>query len=113
MRTLYLMLVLGLLVPTLAWSAREIEPNNHWLQATLVDGNAPVEGSLDDEDDYFKLVIPETGEVTLVLDQFPKGASLTLEVLGFGKSETVPLLSRSTRKDDRLEISFRAGNGAG
>lgn len=113
MRYLFLIFGLCLLVSTASWSAQEIEPNNHWLQATLIDGNTPVTGTLDDEDDYYKLVIPETGEVTLQLDQFPQGADLTLEVLGFGKNETTPLLSRSTRGKNRLRISFQATNGVG
>jgi len=113
MRHFYLILALWLTASATAWSAREIEPNNHWLQATLIDGNTPVEGTLDDEDDYFKLVIPETGKVDLVMDQFPEGANLTLEVLGFGKSETIPLLSRGSHNERRIDISFRAGNGVG
>jgi len=73
MRSILIIPCLILSLTTSVDAAREIEPNNHWLQATLIDGSEPVAGVLDDERDFFKLLLPETGEVTVTLDKYPGG----------------------------------------
>ncbi|HKI52412.1 MAG TPA: hypothetical protein VJ995_10095 [Geothermobacteraceae bacterium] len=107
-RTVLIFLSLVLLVVAHAEAAREIEPNNHWLQGTLIDGTEPVEGALNDEQDVYKLLLPETGEVTVVLDRFPDGTNLTLEVLGFRKDPIVPISKVKTRNDKKLTVVFDA-----
>lgn len=99
---------LVLLIAAQADAAREIEPNNHWLQGTLIDGTEPVEGALNDEQDVYKLLLPETGEVTVTLDRFPAGANLSLEVLGFRKDQIVPINKVKTNDDKKLTAVFDA-----
>jgi len=107
-RTILFFLSLVLLLVAHAEAAREIEPNNHWLQGTLIDGTEPVEGALNDEQDVYKLLLSETGKVTVTLDRFPVGANLTLEVLGFRKDPIVPINKVNIRNDNKLTAVFDA-----
>jgi len=113
MRIVGWMLFMTAAFSSLAGAAREIEPNDHWLQATLVDGSEPLEGELNDEVDVYKILLPEPGRVRVLLDGYPAGSNLTLEVLGFSRNEVVPLMSKKTRGEGSLELVFDASGRAG
>jgi len=113
MRIVGLLILLFFVFGSVAGAAREVEPNNHWLQATLVDGNEPLEGELNDESDVYKLLLPEAGRVRVQLDSYPAGTSLTLEILGFSKNEVAPLLSKKTRGEGSIELVFDAADRVG
>jgi hypothetical protein len=108
MRSILILLVLFSLCSAMAEAAREIEPNNHWLQATLIDGKDPVEGALNDEQDVYKLLLPGPGKVTVTLADYPHGADLTLEILGFRKDPIVPISEEKTRGQKKLSVTFDA-----
>lgn len=113
MRAFLISLPLILLLAANLPAAREIEPNNHWLQGTLIDGTEPVEGALNDEQDVYKLLLPETGEVTVTLDSYPEGANLTLDVLGFRKDPIVPINKVKSHGQGTLKAVFDAQDRIG
>jgi hypothetical protein len=113
MRAFLISLPLILLLAANLPAAREIEPNNHWLQGTLIDGTEPVEGALNDEQDVYKLLLPETGEVTVTLDSYPEGANLTLDVLGFRKDPIVPINKVKSHGQGSLKAIFNAQDRIG
>lgn len=108
MRALLMLSVLVLLAVAPLEAAREIEPNNHWLQATLIDGAEPVAAALNDEQDVYKLLLPEAGEVTITLDRFPEGVQLTLDILGFRNNPIVPINQVKNRGRNQLTATFHA-----
>lgn len=108
MRALSMLPVLILLTVAPVEAVREIEPNNHWLQATLIDGSEPVSAALNDEQDVYKLLLPEAGEVTITLDRFPAGTNLTLDILGFRNNPIVPINQVKNRGQDQLTATFHA-----
>lgn len=108
MRSSLLCALLLTLLCSPAFAAREIEPNNHWLQATLIDGTDQVIGALNDELDVYKLLLTEPGEITVTLDEFPAGANLTLEVLGFRQDPLVQINQLKSHGKDKLQVRFDA-----
>jgi hypothetical protein len=62
----------------------EAEPNNTMENATPTGGEDLILGTLDDEVDYYLVLLPSTGEYTLLLSGFPRDADVVVEVFGFG-----------------------------
>ena len=112
-RAFLISLPLTLLLAANLPAAREIEPNNHCLQGTLIDGSEPVEGTLNDEQDVYKLLLPEVGEITVTLDSYPEGANLTLDVLGFRKDPIVPINKVKSHGRGSLKAVFDAQDRIG
>ncbi|PNU21778.1 hypothetical protein C2E25_00685 [Geothermobacter hydrogeniphilus] len=106
-----LLLVIGLSQPLHA--ARELEPNNSPEQATLVDPAQPITGTVEDQIDYYKIVLTATGTVLVRLDNYPRGADITLGINGFQENDSTPLIKKRGGGGSRLQLRFNARERVG
>lgn len=91
--------------PFAAMAAMEREPNNFEENATLVSAGQ-VEAAVNDEKDWFKVQLPATGPVTVVLSGIPVDLKVQLGVKGF------PHVGWEDGKGD-IRYSFNATNSEG
>lgn len=108
---LALLLLTGL--PQTGHAAREIEPNNTPEQATLVDPSQPIEGVIQDQVDFYKIVLPAEGRVNLQLEGYPVGTRVILGVNGFQESGSAPLVEKQGGELASLRLHFDARERAG
>jgi len=108
-----ILFLLLIALPTQCLAAKEIEPNNRPEQATLVDPGQPIEGSIRDQTDIYKIILPESGPVEVQLEGYPRGSHITLGASGFRESEVAPLTERQGGEASTLRLRFAARERAG
>ncbi len=106
-------LLLSLSLPLTVLAAREVEPNNNPEQATLVDPRQPIAGTIQDQADYYKIILAEAGEVRLRLDGYPAGARIQLGISGFQENNSAPRQETRTDGKDTLRLRFEARDRVG
>lgn len=87
MRPLLSALLTPLLLTTLAGissAGLEVEPNNLLDQATQVSAEDPIQGSIGDSDDYYRVLLPQPASIQVVLEPVPTNADVGLVLYGFG-----------------------------
>jgi hypothetical protein len=91
----------------------EIEPNNTMENATPTGGEDLILGTLDDEEDYYLVLLPSRGEYTLLLSGFPRDADVMVEVFGFGEQIRAARGTLVSAGEQTLSMSFTARDRMG
>lgn len=108
-----ILLILLLSFPGTVQAAREVEPNNLAGQATMINPSQEILGTIQDDFDFFKIILPEDGAVEVLVDNYPPGTQFRIGANGFSESDDELLAETTNKGRDSFKLKFSAQERVG